>query len=290
MKKLSYDYVKKYIKLTGYRLLSTKYINSHEKLKLMCPLKHIFYMNFNSFNSAGKRCPSCAGNKKILLDEIKNEIEKNRDFILLSTQYINAKTKLSIKCKKGHIFNQSFDSFKHKKYKCPKCAKNKKLTYDEVKDRFNKRGFQLISTVYKNNISPLDVVCPNGHSFKITVGNFYNYRGCPHCNRSLPEYQIYNYIKQNYDGIILLNDRKTLKNPLTNYFLELDIYLPDMKKAIEFNGKYWHKNERMKERDLYKKTLCKENQILLLSIDENEWILNKEKCLNDIKDLINERY
>jgi hypothetical protein len=41
------------------------------------------------------------------------------------------------------------------------------------------------------------------------------------------------FIKSIYNGEIIENDKKTIINPITNHWLELDIYLPDINKAIE---------------------------------------------------------
>lgn len=41
---------------------------------------------------------------------------------------------------------------------------------------------------------------------------------------------IFNFIKENYEGLVLFNDRKILKP------FEIDIYIPELKFGIEFNG------------------------------------------------------
>lgn len=69
-----------------------------------------------------------------------------------------------------------------------------------------------------------------------------------------------------------------LKNPVTGENLELDLYNPDMKLAIEYNGSqhyhfnsFMHKNSRDKfqnqqYRDLIKKDLCKKQDITLIVV------------------------
>ncbi|QPB12320.1 hypothetical protein [Providencia phage PSTCR6] len=58
---------------------------------------------------------------------------------------------------------------------------------------------------------------------------------------------------------------------------ELDIYIPEKKLAIEFNGLYWHSSgtcENDKEKSEYhlmKTEMCESNGIHLLHIFENEW-------------------
>ena len=56
----------------------------------------------------------------------------------------------------------------------------------------------------------------------------------------------------------------------------MDIYIPDKKLAIEFNGLYWHsynKPESPKEKQYHytKYAVCKNNDIQLLQIFEDEW-------------------
>ncbi len=52
---------------------------------------------------------------------------------------------------------------------------------------------------------------------------------------------------------------------------ELDIYIPDYKLAIEFNGLYWH-SKKDKNYHLNKTQMCLQKNIQLLHIFENEWL------------------
>ena len=60
------------------------------------------------------------GKKKKTLDEIKQVFEKE-GYALLSTEYINNKTKLDYICPKGHKHSMSWDNFNRGK-RCPECA------------------------------------------------------------------------------------------------------------------------------------------------------------------------
>lgn len=72
---------------------------------------------------------------------------------------------------------------------------------------------------------------------------------------------------------------------LSKYNLELDVYIPNTRKAIEFNGSYWHS---IIFKDMYyhqKKTLAAmKEDIHLIHIFEYEWNNNKDKILNFISD------
>lgn len=92
------------------------------------------------------------------------------------------------------------------------------------------------------------------------------------------ETEVYNYIKSIYNGKIICNSRKVI-NPQ-----EVDIYIPDKKLAIEFNGDYWH-SEQFKDKYYHQnKTIeCAKRGVRLIHIFEHEWsdinIQNKLKKL-----------
>lgn len=67
---------------------------------------------------------------------------------------------------------------------------------------------------------------------------------------------------------------------------EIDIYCPDFKIGIEFNGNYWHSVDlRGKTYHLEKYNKAKEKGVFIYHLYENEWIENKEKIKQDLKNL-----
>lgn len=102
------------------------------------------------------------------------------------------------------------------------------------------------------------------------------------------ELDVYNYIKSIYDGEIIQHCKNILKSSKHNYY-EMDIYLPDKKLGIEFNGNYWH-CDLIKDKYYHynKYKLAEDLGIRLIHIYEYEWddILTKEKLKSFIKKLI----
>jgi len=128
--------------------------------------------------------------------------------------------------------------------------------------------------------------CEYGHEFKINYVLLSSRRRtntvlCTECNpinKSISGLQIelLNFIKNNYNGKILENDRNTIKN-------ELDIYLPDLGLAFEFNGLYWHSELHKPKYYHYNKTIdCLNKNIQLIHIYEDDWNYKK----NIIKSMI----
>lgn len=98
---------------------------------------------------------------------------------------------------------------------------------------------------------------------------------CKRCSGSSPvseaEVLITEYIKSIEPSEVLSSNRSVIGK-------ELDIYIPNKKIAIEYNGLYWHAEKQGKDKTYhYNKWLaCKEKGIQLIQIWEDEWINNPE--------------
>ena len=99
---------------------------------------------------------------------------------------------------------------------------------------------------------------------------------CTWCNpigsfsTSNDEKELLNFIIKNYDGLIKTNI-KLIKN------YELDIFLPELKLAFEFNGIYWH-NELNRSNSYHKnKTdFFSKKEIEIIHIYEDDWKLKQD--------------
>jgi hypothetical protein len=290
LKKLTYNEVKSTFEKEGYKLLSTDYINSKSKLMVKCNNGHIFHIRFNDFQQ-GHGCRKCAilsNNQKFSYDYIKEQVEK-RGYTLLSTDYKNANEKIEMLCNNGHKFQMKYGNFQQGQ-RCSICNGGIRLSYEYVKNFIENKGYKLLSTEYKNVGTKLKMICDNGHKCNITFNHFQQGHRCPVCfslqSFSRPEKEIVKFIKSFYNNSILENDRSVIKNPITSKMLELDVYLPDVNKAIEFNGIYWHSSVYACFKDQEKIKQCKEKTIDLLVVDEKNWIQDKQSCLENIRQFI----
>lgn len=112
----SQEYVENIFKERGCELLDI-YKNNNTRMKFKCKCGEISTITFASFNS-GCYCVSCGGKKKLTTEFVKSEIKK--DGYELLSKYKNAKTKLSMKCEKGHICEISWNNFQRGK-RCRTC-------------------------------------------------------------------------------------------------------------------------------------------------------------------------
>ena len=125
------------------------------------------------------------------------------------------------------------------------------------------------------------IKCEHEHVYEINKDLLknrlrFNVEICTICNpidnhQSNKENQLFKFIRENYNNKIIKSDRKILSGK------ELDIYLPDLNLAFEFNGLYWH-NELNKENKyhLMKTNLCENKNIQLIHIWEDNWLYKQE--------------
>ena len=122
--------------------------------------------------------------------------------------------------------------------------------------------------------------CNKGHNYQINIGLFHNRLShsidtCTICYpentiSSIKENEVYNFIKENYKGEIILNDRKILNG------MELDIYIPNLNLAFEYNGLYWHSN-------IYKDDFDDEEKFDPVKLSPIRIPPNKEEDTDDIE-------
>ena len=185
-------------------------------------------------------------------------------------------------------------------------SKFKPLYIQKLKDSgYYNVGYRVIS--YKGN-SDYEVYCPHcKQNFIISNINYYNrhlanQEICTNCNPlikfySYGEKEVLSYISSIYDGVILENDRSVI------HPYELDIYLPDLRLAVEYNGDYWHANPKyysedhiigevsakeVRKKDKQKINCCIKAGIELLVIWEDDWINRQDVVKQELLDIITE--
>lgn len=116
-----------------------------------------------------------------------------------------------------------------------------------------------------------------------------------HIRRYIKQYELEDYINKKFGSraereiYYIFKDKAILNNRSIIPPYELDIYIPDKKVAIEFNGTYWHSDIYKDKRYHQNKTLeCAKKGIRLIHIFEYEWQDDekKEKILNILNNIL----
>ena len=113
----------------------------------------------------------------------------------------------------------------------------------------------------------------------VDINKIIEYVNINHYQTSHIEQNLVQFIKSIYNDTILENVRTII------YPYEIDIYLPKLKLAIEFNGRYWHSYPiKNKSYHLDKSLRCREQGIRLIHIYEFEDFEEQKQLLKDLID------
>lgn len=137
-----------------------------------------------------------SSNKKYNIDIIKEQFDRE-GYKLLSTKYINNRTKLNYVCPKGHTQKISWHDWLLN-YRCPFCANNVKHDLEFIRKAFRKEGYELLSNEYINSKQKLSYICKNGHQGSIRWNDWQQGHRCQLCywkdgitKEKLPSYDTY---------------------------------------------------------------------------------------------------
>jgi uncharacterized protein with PIN domain len=205
-KKLDYSNIVQYIESYGYKTQSTKYINNSEKLLLICPNNHQYKTSWSHFKR-GNRCPECSGKRKLTIDEITKSLKKE-NYQLISSEYINNRQKIQIKCPNDHIFEAPYSSFQSG-HRCPECLGLKKYSYDQIKEHIEANRYKLLSDNVKNSKDKFLIECPEKHQYFVSFNLFKNHKTrCPYCGPTM---------KYTYEDILNEFEKEQYKLLSTEY-------------------------------------------------------------------------
>ena len=152
------------------------------------------------------------------------------------------------------------------------------LDSDKFRGKFDKKANKAIKYTFKCKKCGFvfkDEFCRDQYGNSYPICQVCNPKSAVNGGRSKQETELSLYIRDIYSGPVLENHRKILaKNR------ELDIYLPELKLAVEFNGTFWHGYTKYNYKDgvdleefkadfLSKKDECESLGIKLVTIPES---------------------
>lgn len=287
------DFIKrsKAIHNDKYDYSQTVYKNASTKVDIICQ-QHGKFKQLPFAHLSGQGCPYCAGRNVTTEDFIKRAKEIHGDkYNYSKINYINNSIKVLIICPKHGEFCQS--PSKHLIGQgCPKCAieersHNSILSIDKFIERANKihnnkYDYSLIN--YSSLHDKIKIICPSHGIFEQNAYDHLSGHGCNKCTIvSKGEQEISQYVTDVLNINIERNNRVILDGK------ELDIYIPEKKLAIEYNGLIWHSEKYGKDRyyHLNKTEGCEKQRVKLIQIFEDEWLEHKEIIKSKIKQLLN---
>lgn len=281
------------------------YDNMHTKVIIICPIHGEFEQTPNS-HQRGNGCPECNKGQDSLETMISKLPSKFKNYDFSNSKYIDSTTPISVTCDKcGNRFNQIPRSL-IQGHGCKQCSlrsrnNKRRLKAKDIINRANtihnnKYEYGSLDG-YTNNTYKWDIKCPIHGWFKQSVSAHLRGYGCKYCSlessSSIAEKEIAKFIESKGFKII----RNIRPSFLDNE--EIDIYIPSLRLAIEYNGGVFHHSSfdcssfyqntvKDSKYHLNKFNKCKENNIDLIHIFDFEdlsiWYERLELLLNNRED------
>lgn len=233
---------------------------------------------------------------EMYLKEIVAKFGDEFDYSLV--EYRSAKDYITIICKTHGIFKQEASYFVNKSKGCPNCIRSlinssmrsSKTVFITKANLVHEGLFDYSLVDYFKSSFKVKIICPIHGVFEQTPNNHLRGRGCNQCriskSSSKSEKELCKFV-DNYGFSYEVNNRYSwLDNK------ELDIYIPVLKLAIEYNGFVYHHSTKGLSPfldstsvdfnyHLHKYNLCKANGVNLLHIFEFESMTEWQVKLND---------
>ena len=253
--------------------------NSNKKVWWKCRKGHEWQATIYS-RSTGIGCPYCSGryavNGETDLHTVNPKLSKEwnyekNDELTPMDVLPNSDKKVWWICSEGHEWQATINS-RNSGIGCPYCSgryaikgENDLQTVNPILAKewnYEKNGELKPENIMANSNIAVWWKCNKGHEWRANISNRNNGRGCPVCNSerntSFPEYALVYYLEKH--GLEVVHSYR-------EQGYELDVYIPLIKTAIEYDGYYWHKNKT--EKDLKKNQKCKKDGIKLYRIRED---------------------
>lgn len=292
-------------------LLANSKPSSKQKVYFTWKCEHSWFLTIQNavriFKKDNIGCPFCL-NRELLVgfNDLKSShpyLEKGfsaKNEISFEELFTKERRKVEWICSLGHTFYLSPRSRTMEKFDCYYCSGRKcwagfndiTVTHPEFLDIWDFSNNTLKPTEVMSGMKRLLWwVCEYcNESYQSMMYNIKAGKRHSKCSGriSKSEIELYSMLSKSLGGnyTIKQNEWSVLKK------YELDIYLPREKVAIEFNGEYWHSEEKepfIKRKHDEKELLCAEKSVFLIVVWELEWARDNEKTVNDILTMIKTR-
>lgn len=281
---------------------------SSKKVWWCCPKGHDYEQTVYKRVGMNSACPYCSG-KRVLFGYndlltinpvLASEWNYTKNDGLLPTQFtLHSNRKVWWKCKICEHEWEAVINHRANGRGCPICAKEKRVkSFRE--NRYLRRGTNDLATLRPDLCAewntekngdhlPNDYTCNSkekmwwtcgicGYEWATTISNRVNrHSGCPRCMKytrtSFPEQTLFYYIQKVFPNA--LNSYTEIFSPRK---MELDVFIPELRTGIEYDGKAWHKKNGTKEKEKY--LICQTQGVRLIRISEVQY--DSDTCCDDV--------
>lgn len=233
-------------------------------------------------NTESRKCPICLGRQIIpgynslmakYPEVVANEWDYSKNTVDPDTIPPHTNKKYWWKCSNGHSYEaKPNNKINDNGGNCPYCSHQKLCVENSLWNKFPEIS-QEWDFEANYPLTPKDVaaysnkkvnwICNTcGHKWVAAIDNRTNGKGCPSCSKgqhtSFPEQAIFHYVKSLFPDA---------RNGEKIHGYEIDIFIPELKIGIEYDGEYYHRNRI--EKDIKKNSVLHSKGIKLIRIRES---------------------
>lgn len=271
---------------------------SSKKVLWKCKDGHEFLLSIATMTArkSGFYCNECEEDKNLFsrkFPELEKEYSNKNTDSFKSFSLHSHKKRIWV-CKNGHEWKtrpiNRIDIKKNKVKLCQQCIRDENLLsvkHPEMRKKYcpsNEVPFEELTIGMRKKLM---WICEKGHKRRQSVYNARKHPNCPQCMQwgtSILEQEVAAYVKSILpkDVEIKENDRKLISPK------ELDIYIPELSVAVEFNGLYWHSeaNGKSKKYHYNKWKQCKSKNVQLITVWEDDWLYRQEHIKSQLSTLL----
>ena len=262
-----------------YDYSKAEYLGVDSKVTIICP-EHGEFEQAAYDHMAGRGCAKCGAAKAV--EARRHSPDKfiaaarrkhGSRFDYSRVVYVNSTTPVEIVCPEHGSFWQTA-ALHADGSGCPLCAPNTRVTKDEFIDRATKvhlGRYSYDGITFVNMGTKVTVMCPDHGAFStLPKDHVSKATGCPACaserTSSIEESEVADWLRAEGE-VVQTNTREPLEG------LEIDIYLPERKVGIEYNGAYWHHEGILQHRRIHelKSRRADRKGIRLVTVWDFDW-------------------
>lgn len=268
------------------------YINTSTKVKILCPLHGEFEQTPKKHLLGSVGCPRCNGQRmdtSLFISKAKKVWGDRWDYSKVT--YQRSSQPVRIVCPDHGEFEQRPNNHLSGSVGCRGCnvgTSGTRVTTEEFIEHATQvwgDRWDYSTTSYTDSKSPLAVTCPDHGEFVQPADSLLAGRiGCKACQpvgTSAGEDSLAQFIGS------LVPIERNVRGLIPESKTEVDVYVPSLGTAFEFNGLYWH-SELYRPADYHysKYLMALEQGITLIQVWEDDWNLRRSQVEEHIRQVL----
>lgn len=271
---------------------------SNQKVWWLGECEHEWEATVKNRHSKNQGCPYCKG--KLVLAGF-NDLQSQHPSIAsewstaneLSVNEVYYKTSkiASWQCPQGHQWDASVLKRTVRGQGCPVCAGKRcsmetsiSVTHPDLVSQWHVSNSLTPHEVSKGSMKNVKWICSFRHIWEAPVYARVAGNGCPRCAKSIQVSKNESLLADMLSQVTAVETGQIING------VEVDIYLPQKRFAIEFNGVYWHSEAAGRGKGYHqrKAKACQDAGVMLYQVWEDDWERNAAIILRGILHRIGE--